>query len=409
MRFVLLLLVVYFSPFNVLYGQSANTSNIVIADIPKKIEGVNTTSLLWGRHNQKYVRVGNYRYAVLQKKPIHPRDIVIYKFNEANPSVGWVEAWAKSGDDAHQSPSIYVEAISLGGISQRHRLHLIYPKEAEGTVIHYTFSGSDTGQLALEKTIDTSIWGGLNYYFGTVYDSVSKRIYLCSNNWIRDSFRCGVFQKDRWYTPREVLHLAGHRYLYPTMYAWGHQFWVAVSAHKNGKKPNGSREVSTVRRMSHYGAVQQYHTTLGNNSIGNAMFENDLAYNETNQKIYVVGNYTEGRKQLYLYIHDLNSGFEKKRVITGARGSSFNVVVKDNKIFAIGAGMYFVSADEGVTWTRKFYESSFYPKSEYAYTLVSTMKPKSGSEIHPDKILILQEVRERSTGLKSVVSIDLLH
>jgi len=398
MRFLFILLISVLLP-SALQAQTVVSSVTAIDNVPPFINGTRTSDLLWGRHNQKYVRVGQYRYAVLQKHPIHPRDIVIYKYDESNPSAGWVEAWKKNINDGHQPPSIYVDSLQ--------QIHLIYPKDNVGTVIHHKFTGSITGQLQEDANlIDTSIWGDRNFYFGTVYDKLTNRIYLCSNNWVGERFRCGMFVNDRWYTPHVVLQVPNHRFLYPNMYAWGHRFWVAVSSHKNGKEPSGSREISTVRRMSNYGKIKEYHTTLGNISNGTAMFENDMALNEGTQKIYVIGNYTEGQKQLYFYVLGLNSSFEKKRIIPGARGSVYNMAVRGDKIFVFGLGKFYMSEDEGETWTSGVYESSLYPKSDYVYTHASTMKPKSGSDIHPSKILLLQQVRKKSDNTKSVVSID---
>lgn len=370
----------------------------ITQDIPETIEGTRAGNLLWGRHNQKYVRVGRFRYTVLQEFPVHPRDASIYKFDEQNPDVGWRLAWRNNHRDAHQAASLYLDATN--------RLHLIYPLDNIGKVVHKIFTGVSNGNITLLKNIDTSIWGRQNFYFGTVYDNQTNRLYLCSNNWIEDRFRCATFRDDIWYFPHVLLQYPGHRYLYPNMYAWGHQFWVSVSAHKNGKMPSGSRERSLVRKMSHYGGQSEYHMSLGvNDEREHAYFENDMVF-DGDDTLYIVGTYTEDSRKVFLYAIDKNTGFKNKKRIPDASGSSFNMAYFQGRIILFGKGQYFMTSDQGDNWTNGRYEAHSFPRSEYRYSYVSTLKRKSGSRLDANKIMLLQEVEKRSDGSGSVVALD---
>ena len=156
------------------------------------------------------------------------------------------------------------------------------------------------------------------------------------------------------------------------------------------------------------------------------MFENDLSYSAYTNRVYVVGTHTLANKssipdqplsrQAYLYVNDFDTGYEFKREIPGAAGSKYNIVIRNAgpngvRIILFGGGKYFISDDEGTTWvsgSNTNYEIPGYPKSQYSYIHTSTMKPKSGTEAlnNDNSIMLLESVRHRQTGAKSVIAVD---
>lgn len=419
-------------------GASRYRARLVAVSPQRRRKGKAWSMMLWGRQNPKFVRVGTSRYMTTLKDQLWPDSAVLYRFDEEQPSRGWRRVWAKRLDDARQTPSLFVD--------KARRLHLIYPKapsrdrtraeldtstddpeswadfdnpnatslltEDGGQLIHTIFAASRDRYLKPLREVNTTAWGAKNYYLGASYDPATDRIYVCANHWTNNIFRCGQFSDGAWYGPYGVMSSAGNRYLYPNISVVNGNLWLAAGAHAHRASNSGQRSLNTLVFMQPAGKSWhvQVSRTMGNAATGGPVYiEDDIAADTRGNTYLLLSRLADANSsapQISL-VTMANKTVSEPRPIPGLGGMIYNLYVEDGgTIHVFGGGRHAVSADGGRTWQVRTYYQAAYPTSEYAYIVAHTLKRRSGSDMDPDRIFVLQELQHKTSKSSLVLEIE---
>jgi hypothetical protein len=355
---------------------------------------------LWGRHTPKFVQLGTYRYALLQPSNSHPENESLYVLNSADTIPSWKLLRTITTNTGHQPGSLLLVGNNL---------HVIYPYQDVGTVEHFIIAGASTGAQAAPVKVNTDVWGRDNYYFGAATDGTN--VYLCSNNWVGDRFRCARFQNGVWGGPvNTIATYPDHQYLYPSMVPFPGGFWLFTSAFPKSSLhiANGDRDRSMAVKVTFTGAsMNASPTVLGGynaNGLDTTVFENDAtSYNGTT---YMLGT-AELDSQDYLFsIPTSGTGAQVKKTLTPFKGASYNIYVDASGIWAVGSGFIRHSTDF-VNWTLTPFEIPGYPKTDFSYWTAHIVKERSGTP-NGNTIRVLQEVSNKSTKTQTVIELEFL-
>ncbi|MDO8514760.1 MAG: Ig-like domain-containing protein [bacterium] len=370
-------------------------------------DALSQLTLMWGRHSPKYVRVGHYRYAVLQNDlTTLPIPAAIYRFDENAPGSGWQLAWMQPSKDAHQPPSLILDNNGA--------LNILYD-DANGKLAHLKFTGASTGTLSSPQIINTSPFNSLlgNFYFayhGVAYAVDSDTIYFCATDHISDIFRCGAYRSGAWSQAYEISKEVGGRLLYPNLYASGDKLRIASGLHMD-QADYDIRQLNRFILVSGYGSHVDSKATLGNISNSTQFFEEDIDF-DGQHTLYLLGTALATNAN-YLFVIDTATGFRKKIWLPiagfGAQTNEagHNLIVHGARIDVIGNGQHAVSIDAGTTWSVSPYTIAGYPLNDYAYVRTHIMKTKSGAALPDDRILLLENVRNLTTGRQAILEVEM--
>lgn len=356
----------------------------------------NRRMLLWGRHTPKYVRSGAFRYVVLEARDNRPS---LYQRAERGNNVQWRRVW-QGLPEVHQPPTLLVD--------NNDRLHILYVT-GQGVLRHKIFAASHDGRLAYQGRVSTAPWGLNNYYMGAAYAAATNSVIVCATQFSTNIFRCGTSRAGVWTKPKNIALGIPGLFLYPNVQPTGSTSLVASGAYRPGT-PHAMRIGNSIFSIDANARLLRdgRSVTYGNAQNGETFFENDIEVDNKGRVFLLVSraSHKVGVKvRPEVFLLRSRDGFGTRLRVGDVTQSASTMSAGPRGLEVVGHGAYSTSIDGGSTWSTSRYELPGYPRSHFTYNVAQVLQGRSGTAFDREGLSFLQELTERSTGLRTLVEV----